>query len=216
MAYLAVSIAAAFIERAAAENTPVSHAKLQHLAYYAHGYHLALYNQPLITQRFEAWKNGPALHSIYLAHKGISRKPLPQLPDINSGNLSPTALHVINLAWQACAKLSTKALAKQTTAHGSPWAIANAPQHRTLYIADAHTQRFFENKCRQENITPLANAYRVMLQDENQALPLQFQPLVCPHCKTAPCAAVQATQPNLVTNTKTIIDFNPLSQAACA
>jgi Fe-S-cluster-containing dehydrogenase component len=107
-------------------------------------------------------------------------------------------------------------MAKQATTHGSPWAIANAPQHRALYIDDAHTQRFFENKCRAENTTPLTTAYRVIVQEENQAMPLQFQPLVCPHCKTAPCAAVHATQPNVVTNTKTVIDFNPLSQAACA
>jgi uncharacterized phage-associated protein len=43
----------------------LSNLKLQKLLYYAQGYHLAKFGQPLFDEDFEAWAYGPVLSSLY-------------------------------------------------------------------------------------------------------------------------------------------------------
>lgn len=67
MAYSAVAVANAFIEKAERgeikELTPM---KLQKLLFYTQSWHLKLYNeQPLFDDLFARWKFGPVIPSIY-------------------------------------------------------------------------------------------------------------------------------------------------------
>ncbi len=39
--------------------------KLQKMVFFAHGYHLAKYGEPLIKDEFLAWKFGPVVLTIY-------------------------------------------------------------------------------------------------------------------------------------------------------
>ncbi len=39
----------------------ISNLKLQKLLYYAQGFHLALYDEPLFPEAIEAWTHGPVL-----------------------------------------------------------------------------------------------------------------------------------------------------------
>ncbi|APF04291.1 TPA: Panacea domain-containing protein [Legionella pneumophila] len=43
----------------------ISNLKLQKLVYYAQGFHLAMYNQPLYTESLEAWTHGPVCPDLY-------------------------------------------------------------------------------------------------------------------------------------------------------
>jgi len=58
---------AAFILRECGE---MSAMKLQKLAYYAYGYHLAWEGRQLFPERFEAWANGPVCPALYQKHRG--------------------------------------------------------------------------------------------------------------------------------------------------
>jgi uncharacterized phage-associated protein len=44
--------------------------KLQKLAYYAHAWSLVWDEEPLISDRFEAWANGPVAPGLYDRHRG--------------------------------------------------------------------------------------------------------------------------------------------------
>lgn len=44
--------------------------KMQKLAYYSHAWHLVWDNQPLFTDRIEAWANGPVVRALYRKHRG--------------------------------------------------------------------------------------------------------------------------------------------------
>jgi uncharacterized phage-associated protein len=48
----------------------VSHLKLQKLIYYIEAWHLAILDEPLINDEFEAWLHGPVIRSIYAKYVG--------------------------------------------------------------------------------------------------------------------------------------------------
>lgn len=65
------------IRRSAARDRPISNLSLQKLAYFAHGWHLALVGEPLVNDTFEAWEYGPVLSELYHRYKGFSSNPIP-------------------------------------------------------------------------------------------------------------------------------------------
>lgn len=42
--------------------------KLQKIVYYSQAYHLVRYDQPLFSERIEAWRNGPVVRDLYDLH----------------------------------------------------------------------------------------------------------------------------------------------------
>jgi uncharacterized phage-associated protein len=180
MAYLAVHIAAAFIDRAKEENKTITEKKLQCLLYFAHGFYLTLYNEPLLSQRFEAAKAGPVVHSLTVAYKQ-SAKNLPLV------KLSTQAKHTIILAWNKAYAMHQKAFTRLTTQPGSPWANAKASPHPVLYIENSTIQRYFKQWYSADTAMP-HKTYRYIVKEQPvDYLQLAFQPLMCPCCKTAPC-----------------------------
>ena len=65
------------IRRSAARGKPISNLSLQKLAYFAHGWYLAIVNKPLVEEQFEAWAYGPVLPNLYHTFKGFSSNPIP-------------------------------------------------------------------------------------------------------------------------------------------
>lgn len=51
--------------------------KIQKLLYYAQGHHLALFNQPLFSEKILAWEHGPVEPNIYRIYKNNSTKNYP-------------------------------------------------------------------------------------------------------------------------------------------
>lgn len=54
-----------FLDRADADDKPLTAMKLQKLAYVAHGWFLAYTDNPLVHDAVEAWKWGPVFRSLY-------------------------------------------------------------------------------------------------------------------------------------------------------
>ncbi len=66
---------------------PISHLKLQKLLFYVQAWHLALYEEPLFADRFEAWIHGPVVRKLYTKFKDFSWKPITDIsecPDVPS------------------------------------------------------------------------------------------------------------------------------------
>jgi len=47
----------------------ITNKKLQKLCYYAQSWHLALYEEPLFDDKFQAWVHGPVCRELYLEYK---------------------------------------------------------------------------------------------------------------------------------------------------
>lgn len=76
MAYHVGQVANYILDLADRDGVPVSPMKLQKLVYLAHGYHLALTEQPLIDEPIEAWQFGPVVSSLYHAFKRFGSQPI--------------------------------------------------------------------------------------------------------------------------------------------
>lgn len=52
------------------ESGPMSAIKLQKLVYYAQAWHMVWEDEPLFSERIEAWANGPVVPALYREHRG--------------------------------------------------------------------------------------------------------------------------------------------------
>ena len=63
----------------------ISNLKLQKLVYYAQGFHLALFGEPLFNEQIEAWTHGPVVPCLYHKYKehGQGAIPVPSSLDFD-------------------------------------------------------------------------------------------------------------------------------------
>ncbi len=66
----------------------VSNLKVQKLLYYVQAWHLALYDEPLFDDHFEAWVHGPVQPSVYARFKQYGWRPILDEPCLD-GNSMP-------------------------------------------------------------------------------------------------------------------------------
>lgn len=97
MAYPVTDIANYFIWRVnddLASGDNITHLKVQKLVYYAQGFHLAWYGEPLFAEPILAWEHGPVVRKLYDAYREFGSSPL-RTPD----EFSPERLdsHVVEL-----------------------------------------------------------------------------------------------------------------------
>lgn len=76
MTYSTKAVANLLLGIAQARGLSISPMKLQKLIYYAHGWHLALAQSPLIDEPIEAWPYGPVVDSLYHEFKRFGNKPI--------------------------------------------------------------------------------------------------------------------------------------------
>ncbi|WP_429941967.1 Panacea domain-containing protein [Achromobacter xylosoxidans] len=77
MSIQSLQLGGEIVRRAHAKGHNVSNLSLQKLAYFCHGWNLALFNKPLVTEQFEAWKFGPVLPSLYHSFKPFGSSAIP-------------------------------------------------------------------------------------------------------------------------------------------
>ena len=70
------AIANFFIHRADEKAFPVTSMTLLKVLYFAHAWHLAQFDQPLVAQPFEAWKRGPVNRVVYDQVKAAGSQPI--------------------------------------------------------------------------------------------------------------------------------------------
>ena len=66
----------------------VSAMKLQKLMYYAQAWNLVWEEEPLFTNDFQAWANGPVLPTLYARHRGLFKVDASLFADADSSNLT--------------------------------------------------------------------------------------------------------------------------------
>lgn len=71
-------VAEYFIKLANSTGSFISNLKLQKLVYYAQAWHLALYDEPLFSEDFEAWVHGPVIPELYKKYQKFGWHPIEQ------------------------------------------------------------------------------------------------------------------------------------------
>lgn len=98
----------------------ISNLKLQKLVYYAQGFHLAMYGEPLFEENIIAWEHGPVVESLYYKYKDFGAGELPQPESINLGQYKPEQLELLDEVFEVYGQFSAWKLRNMTHSE-RPW-----------------------------------------------------------------------------------------------
>lgn len=120
MPYAAQTIAEWFLIRAASEGECLTQMKLQKLVYFAHGWHLGIYAEPLIADHIEAWRWGPVIKALYSRYADYGSRGLPSPHEIH-GDIDGRTDALLNKIWSEYKKHSARELSAMTHNPNTPW-----------------------------------------------------------------------------------------------
>lgn len=135
MAYDAKAVANYFLDKAESSGTTLTPMKLQKLVFFAHGWHLGLNDEPLISDPIEAWQFGPVVPSLYHEFKheragAITGRATEldledfkyQAPTVRDDDIG--AKKLMDSVWNTYGKLTAVQLSNLTHLPNSPWDLA--------------------------------------------------------------------------------------------
>lgn len=134
--YSALAVANYFLDLAKKDGVGLSPMKLQKLIYFAHGWHLAIYDGgPLINEQLQAWDYGPVASSVYHEFKKFGGQKIecfgidfdlendelitPRIPMNDSRTIA-----LLNKVWSVYGKYSGVQLSNLTHEQNSAWSKA--------------------------------------------------------------------------------------------
>jgi uncharacterized phage-associated protein len=128
--YDPISIANYFIKKSWERGTELTPMKLVKLVYIAHGWHLGITQQPLLTEVPQAWQYGPVVPMVYHSFKRYGNKQVTQLYSTitTDGPVSPIVNDAsINLlldkVWDIYSRYNGVQLSALTHQPNTPWDI---------------------------------------------------------------------------------------------
>jgi uncharacterized phage-associated protein len=118
----------------------MSNLKLQKLAYYAQGFHLALYGKPLFGEPIEAWAHGPVVPELYHRFKKFGANAIEQT-SIELTRYSPAELELLEEVYNVYGQFSATKL-RTMTHEEDPWKLTP----RGLEISHNLLEKFFKTR----------------------------------------------------------------------
>ncbi len=149
MPYDARAIANYFLDLAHKEGRSLDPMGIEKLVYFAHGWHLAVFDAPLVEQPIEAWNYGPVIRDLYQCFKefgtGWIRRPaakngVPSSIDAVEETKQTRAL--INRVWSVYRHYSSIQLSNLTHVAGSPWTITR--ENEETIIDNSLIEQYFK------------------------------------------------------------------------
>jgi uncharacterized phage-associated protein len=162
MPFPAKAVANEFLNIAQVKDEALTAMKLQKLVFYAHGWTLALTDNPLISDPIEAWEWGPVIPALYHEFKRFGNEPITEpayeasFRNLKFGRFAPTlescagssdrdlAQLIVERIWDEYSSFSAAKLSNATHEPGTPWAQVYEPGKRHIRIPDAIIKTYFE------------------------------------------------------------------------
>jgi len=157
--YSALAVANYFIDLATKQGHSLSPMKVQKLIYFAHGWHLAITEKPLISEQIQAWKYGPVIQSVYHEFKqfGVGRiegKAMDFIglkfdePNIDSDDSDVREL--LDEIYKNYGRLNAIQLSNLTHLPGTPWDKAWSEHDGMMSVAidNEEIKSFFVSKAK--------------------------------------------------------------------
>jgi uncharacterized phage-associated protein len=98
----------------------ISNLKLQKLMYYAQGFHLALFDEPLFAESIYAWTHGPVVPVLYHEYKGYGSGAIPPPEDVDYDIFDGRTRELLNEVYAGYGQFSAWKL-RNMTHEESPW-----------------------------------------------------------------------------------------------
>lgn len=130
MSFSSIAVANSFLELS--EDTtvpPMTNMKIQKLVYIAHGFSLAMLDEPLIYNHVHAFEWGPVIPVLYNCLKKYGSNPVPGPietdEDVESLDVTDPSVHsaIIRGVWAKYGKLTAAQLSARTHREDTPWSL---------------------------------------------------------------------------------------------
>jgi uncharacterized phage-associated protein len=162
MPFSAKAIANEFRRIAREKGEALSAMKLQKLVFFAHGWTLALTDNPLISDPIEAWEWGPVIPALYHEFKRFGNEPITEpafessfrslkfgmfVPTLESCGETPDRLiaqKIVARIWDEYSAFSAARLSNATHEPGTPWAQVYEPDKRHIRVPDPIIKTYFK------------------------------------------------------------------------
>jgi uncharacterized phage-associated protein len=122
-----LAVANYFIQKSFDTGKELTPMKLVKLVYIAHGWHLALTDEPLINEAIQAWKYGPVINSVYHRFKKYGNTQITQTESeyISNQVVMPCVHDVLktflNKIWEVYGHYNGVQLSSLTHQPNTPW-----------------------------------------------------------------------------------------------
>lgn len=98
----------------------ITNMKLQKLVYYAQGYHLALYDEPLFAEQIRAWDHGPVAPPLYHEYSAYGSKAIPSPEEFDETAYSEREIILLDGVYAQFGHFSAWQL-REMTHRENPW-----------------------------------------------------------------------------------------------
>jgi uncharacterized phage-associated protein len=149
MSYDARAVANYFLDLAANEGRSLDPMGIEKLVYFAHGWHLAIFESPLVPQPVEAWQYGPVFRDLYQSFKefGTSWIKRPAMangvaPRIENSEDTKETRALLNRVWNIYKNYSSIQLSNLTHLPDSPWTITR--ENNETVIDNSLIEQYFK------------------------------------------------------------------------
>ena len=96
--------------------------QLQKLVYFAHGWHLAFFEKPLVSDSPEVWRYGPVFFAIYEEFKASRAKPIGEYrAAVKARKFTPEIEELLEGVVESYGEIDAWELSMMTHEKGSPW-----------------------------------------------------------------------------------------------
>jgi len=119
-----------------------SNLKLQKLLYYAQGVHLAVYGQPLFSERIEAWEHGPVCPPVYGYFKKFAAGPIEPPAEFDPSVVPPEAKETLGEVHRVYGQFSAWRL-REMTHEEPPWRQSYKDSVRGIVITHEALRDYF-------------------------------------------------------------------------
>lgn len=137
MSHVSAAVANRFLELARRDSKPLTNMQLQKLPFIAHGWSLALFDQPLIRDEARVWRFGPVYPKLYEALRRYGAGSVTDVICENDDNIyeddrgrivkgrfSPDEEKLLEAIWHAFKDYSGFELSALTHMKNAPWSQA--------------------------------------------------------------------------------------------
>ena len=138
-----------FIDRSIADGRPFTPLQVQKLVFFAHGWMLGLYHQPLLEREFEAWTYGPVMPAIYHNLSYYGGSPVTKLILARETSFDEHEESVLAQVYDIYGKFDGVQLSAMSHTPGGPWDRTWRKYGRQAVIPDDLIEQHFADIYRQ-------------------------------------------------------------------
>jgi uncharacterized phage-associated protein len=120
----------------------ISNLKLQKLVYYAQGFHLAIFGEPLFDEPIEAWTHGPVVKDLYHEYKEHGANAIDKPVSIDLNRYTKDIRELLDDVWKVYGQYSASKLRNLT--HAEPIWIEAYNKYPGCVISHDSMKKYFK------------------------------------------------------------------------